>query len=66
MWIFGGFILKDYEEKEYEFLSNKSGIPASEIPNAFDAYEIIMVNPKLILLFIRFLRSYEEFCKSSS
>lgn len=41
MWIFGGFILKDYEEKEYEFLSSKSGIPASEIPNAFDAYEIL-------------------------
>ena len=41
MWVFGGFILKDYEEREYEILSIKSEIPLSEIPNAFDAYEIL-------------------------
>jgi hypothetical protein len=41
LWAFGGFILKDYEEKEYELLSNKSGIPLSEIPNAFKAYDIL-------------------------
>lgn len=41
MWAFGGFILKDYEEKEYEILSRKTGIPLSEIPNAFNAYEIL-------------------------
>ena len=41
MWAFGGFILKDYEEKEYEILSSKTGIPSNEIPNAFKAYEIL-------------------------
>lgn len=41
MWAFGGFILKDYEEKEYEILSKKTGIPISEIPNAFKSYQIL-------------------------
>jgi hypothetical protein len=39
LWIFGGFILKDYEEQEYKILSEKTGIPLEEIPNAFSAYE---------------------------
>jgi len=41
MWLFGGFILKDYEEREYEVLSQKTGIPKEEIPNAFEAYQIL-------------------------
>ena len=41
MWLFGGFILKDYEEKEYEILSQKTGIPVEEIPNALEAYQIL-------------------------
>lgn len=41
MWVFGGFILKDYEKDEYEVLSKKSGIPVEEIPNAFESYEIL-------------------------
>lgn len=41
MWIFGGFILKDYEEKEYEVLSQRTGIPKEEIPNALEAYQIL-------------------------
>jgi hypothetical protein len=41
MWIFGGFILKDYREKEYEILSQKSGIPAEEIPNTLESYQIL-------------------------
>jgi hypothetical protein len=41
LWAFGGFILKDYEEKEYKLLSDKSGIPLAEIPNAFKAYDIL-------------------------
>ena len=41
MWIFGGFILKDHEEKEYEMLSKKTGIPIEEIPNALEAYQIL-------------------------
>jgi len=41
MWIFGGFILKDYEEKEYELLSQKTGISVAEILNALDSYQIL-------------------------
>jgi len=41
MWAFGGFILRDYEEKEYEILSHKTGIPVDEIPNALKSYEIL-------------------------
>jgi hypothetical protein len=41
MWIFGGFILKDYENEEYKALSQKTGIPIEEIPNAFEAYQIL-------------------------
>ena len=41
MWIFGGFILKDYEEKEYKTLSQKTGIPIDEIPNALESYQIL-------------------------
>lgn len=41
MWVFGGFILKDYEKKEYELLSQKTGIPPDEIPKALEAYQIL-------------------------
>ena len=41
MWIFGGFILNDYIEQEYEILSQKSSIPAEEIPNALESYQIL-------------------------
>ena len=41
LWIFGGFILKDYEESEYQILSNKTGIPVEEIPNAFNSYQYL-------------------------
>ena len=41
MWVFGGFILKDYEEQEYEILSKKTGIPVEEIPNALDSYQLL-------------------------
>lgn len=37
-YVFGGFILTDIQEKEYELLSNRTGIPIDEIPNAFDAF----------------------------
>lgn len=37
-WLFGGFILNDYQEEEYRLLSEKTGIPIKEIPNAFEAY----------------------------
>lgn len=38
-YVFGGFILTDIEEKEFELLSKKTGIPVEEIPNAFDAFD---------------------------
>lgn len=41
MWVFGGIILKDYEDKEYEYLSHKTGIPVDEIPNAFKSYQLL-------------------------
>jgi len=41
LYYFGGFILKDYEEQEYKLLSEKTGIPVDEIPNAFSAYQIL-------------------------
>ena len=41
MWLFGGFILDDYREKEYELLSQKTGIPLDHIQDAFNSYEIL-------------------------
>lgn len=38
LWLFGGFILEDYIDSEYKLLSIKSGIPVSEIDNAFSSY----------------------------
>jgi hypothetical protein len=41
MWLFGGFILKDKEKQEYAILSEKTGIPIDEIPDAFNSYELL-------------------------
>jgi hypothetical protein len=41
LWVFGGFILKDYEDQEYEILSQKTGIEVSEIPNALNSLQIL-------------------------
>lgn len=46
VWIFGGFILMDYEARDYKTLSIKSGIPEEEIPNAFESYEILFPQDK--------------------
>jgi hypothetical protein len=37
-YVFGGFILTDIEDKELKLLSQKTGIPIDEIPNAFDSF----------------------------
>jgi hypothetical protein len=37
-YVFGGFILIDLKDREYELLSDKTGIPVEEIPNAFEAF----------------------------
>lgn len=41
MWIFGGFILNDYKDREYEILSEQTGVPIDEIPNALKAFDIL-------------------------
>jgi hypothetical protein len=41
MWIFGGFILLDYFDQEFDLLSQKTGIPVENIPDALNAYEKI-------------------------
>jgi len=41
LWLFGGFILKDKEAEEYANLSEKTGIPVAEIPNALRSYDLL-------------------------
>jgi hypothetical protein len=41
LWFFGGFILNDYKDQEYELFSKKSGIPISQIDRAFEAYNLL-------------------------
>lgn len=41
LFVFGGFILKDYLHQEYQLLSDKTGIPIEEIDNAIRSYEIL-------------------------
>lgn len=40
-YVFGGFILTDIIDQEYDLLSKKTGIPIDEIPNAFEAFNKI-------------------------
>ena len=37
-YVFGGFILTDIKDREFEILSQRTGLPIEEIPNAFDAF----------------------------
>lgn len=39
LWFFGGFILTDLQDKEYELFSRCTGIPVDHIDNALGAYE---------------------------
>jgi hypothetical protein len=41
MWAFGGFILTDFEEQEFKLLSEKTGVPVQDIPDALSAYGIL-------------------------
>jgi len=54
-YVFGGFILTDIEEKEYELLSKKTGLPVDEIPNAFDAFNKLF--PRDVGWFFKFPKS---------
>lgn len=38
LWVFGGFILTDHQDREYELLSAKTGVPVEEIPRALESY----------------------------
>lgn len=40
-WVFGGFILKDYKKEDFQLLSEKTGIPIEEIPNALRSYQLL-------------------------
>lgn len=41
IFLFGGFILKDFINEEYKLLSDKTNIPIVEIPNALKAFDIL-------------------------
>ena len=41
LWVLGGFILQDLKEDEYKLLSEKTGIPVDEVPNALKAFDIL-------------------------
>lgn len=41
IYAFGGFILTNQKEKEYEILSRKSGIPVTNIDQAFSAFDLL-------------------------
>ncbi len=45
LWVFGGFILKDYEEQEFLLLSQKTGIPISQLGKAFTFYDRLFPTP---------------------
>jgi len=37
-YVMGGFILTDLKDKEYQYISENTGIPIEEIPNAFESF----------------------------
>ena len=41
IFLFGGFIINEIKEKEFELISLKTGIPKEEIPNALEALNIL-------------------------
>lgn len=41
IYVFGGFILEEKKDKEYEMLSELTKIPIDEIPNALKAFDIL-------------------------
>jgi hypothetical protein len=41
IFVFGGFIINEIKEREFELLSIKTGIPTDEIPNALIALDIL-------------------------
>ena len=41
IYLFGGFIMLDKKDEEYHLMSNITGIPVTEIDNAFSAFDIL-------------------------
>lgn len=41
LWLFGGFILLDHEEQEYEHLARVSGMPRECVPEALQAFDVL-------------------------
>lgn len=41
IYVFGGFIIDDYKDREYRLLSRKTGIPVDEIENALSVFDIL-------------------------
>ena len=46
LWGWGGFIVNDFKETEFEQLAAETAIPVSEIPNALAAMDILFPTPK--------------------
>lgn len=44
-YVMGGFILTDLRDKEYAYISENTGIPVEEIPNAFDSFNKLFPKP---------------------
>jgi len=57
-YVFGGFILTDLKDKEFDLLSRKTGVPIDEIPNAFDAFNKVF--PHIGGWFFKFPKSQIE------
>ena len=41
IYAFGGFIIDDYRDKEYELLAEKTGVPVDEIDNALSVFDVL-------------------------
>lgn len=44
-YVMGGFILTDLRDEEYTYISENTGIPVEEIPNAFDSFNKLFPKP---------------------
>ena len=44
-YVMGGFILTDLRDEEYAYISENTGIPVEEIPNAFDSFNKLFPKP---------------------
>jgi hypothetical protein len=45
LWGFGGFYLNDRTDTEFKWLSDETGVPTDEVPNALKAFDILFPWP---------------------